>query len=529
MSEDLTRTGRAMQDPATEVLTPAAELLLILERASREHRATVLEGRREISRRVREGADLTVPEHSAGIREDASWRVAEIPEELAVRQVELATAATPDQARSALASGADVWVADLEDSLVPTWERLMTAHRVIADTVATHVPDKPVLMVRPRGLHLLEDHLHVDGAPVSAPVADIGIFLAGQARALVEAGSAPYLYLPKVESALEAQWWDELLTTAERHLDLAPGTVRVSVLVETVTAAYEMEEILHALRSRVIGLAAGRWDYLFSYLRTYASRADHVLPDLESFTMNTRFLRCYTDLIVRVCHRRGAQAMGGPVALVPGGPFDDSTLQARARLTRDKTREARAGFDGAWVRHPAQVSLARAPFAAVAAEREEQPGAQSHGPVEVDMHGLSDVSAIPGSATLTGLRTNLRAALTYLTGWLAGEGTCVIDGHLQDIGTVELARMQIWQQLHHGIRLAEGPRVTSLLLSRMISDEVAVLRRKVGESSRLVMAERLLTDAIDADEPPAFLSIQAYQALLRLEPGAHPATRGSAA
>lgn len=525
MSDDLIRVGRALSEPAPEVLEPAAELLVVLERSSRARRADLLAQRREVSRKVREGGELAVDPASAQIRSDDSWQVAAPPAELAVRQVELATPATADQARAALSSGADVWVADLEDSLVPSWDRLVGAHRVIATTVAQHVPARPVLMMRPRGLHLEEAHLEVDGAPVSAAVADVGIFLGGQAAALIEAGSAPYLYLPKVESAQEAAWWDALFATAEAHLGLPTGAIRVSVLVETVTAAYQLEEILYAMRGRITGLAAGRWDYVFSYLRTYGTRPDHVLPDLESFTMNTKFLRTYTDLIVQACHRRGAQAIGGPVALVPGGPFDDATLQAQARLARDKTREARAGFDGAWVRHPAQVAVARAPFAAVAEAREpgaagaaDRPrGLATTTPARIDGAALADVSGIPGSATLTGLRSNLRAALTYLTGWLDGEGACVLDGHLQDISTVELSRLQVWQWLHHGVRVAEGPEVTPLLLSRMITDEVAVLRRRVGEGSRLDVAEKLLTEAILAQEPPAFIAIHAYRALLTLE------------
>lgn len=515
----LVRHGRATVDSAPDLLDAAADLIVSMELASRDPRAEVLAGRRELARRVADGHDLDVSPDTATIRHDPDWRVAPLPAELAVRQVELATPATADHARSALASGADVWVADLEDSLVPRWDLLMDAHRVIAATAAERSTGRPVLMVRPRGLHLDEAHLEVDGAPVSAAVADVAIFLAGQAQTLLDDGSAPYLYLPKVEGHQDALWWDELLTHAEQSLGLPTNTVRVSVLVETVTSAYQLEEILHALRGRITCLAAGRWDYVFSHVRTYASRGDQVMPDLESFTMNTRFLRTYTNLLVRTCQRRGAQAIGGPVTLVPGGPFDASTLQAQARLTRDKTREAREGFTGAWVRHPAQVELARAPFAGVATQQVSTGEGTStpDGPLVVDAQALSDISGLPGSCTLSGLRGNLRAALGYLVGWLAGEGTAVIDGTLHDIGTLELSRFQVWQWRHHRIRLAEGPEVSPLLLSRMIDDEVELLRRRVGDSTRVRVAQDLLADAVLAEDPPAFLATLAYRALLDLD------------
>lgn len=550
MNDGLRTRGAAAEAGAsaatTELLDRADDLIVALERAARQPRERVLHARRALAGRVAAGAELEVSAQTEAIRTDPVWQVAPAPAELTRRQVELSTPATADHARTAATSGADVWVADLEDALVPGWEQLSEAYRVIARWAgATELepepgtapkpgmaPGRPALAVRPRGLHLDEAHLHVDGAPVSAAVADVAITLATTAPALLAAGRSPHLYLPKVEGHDDALWWELLLSTAEGHLGLAAGTVRVSVLVETVTAAYQLEEILHALRHRATGLAAGRWDYVFSHLRTYATRPDQILPDLESFTMNTRFLRSYTDLLVRTCHRRGAQAIGGPVTLVPTGPFDPATLQAQARLTRDKTREARQGFDGAWVRHPGQVPAGRAPFAAVTAERDrsnptasgqagEVARAASPGPVEVsvDAAALRDVSGLPGTATLTGLRSNLRAALGYLAGWFGGAGTCVVDGHLQDIGTVELARFQIWQWRHHRVRLAEGPEVTPLLLSRMIAEEVAIAGRTLQEDRHLHLAERLLTEAILTDRPPAFLATQAYRVLIDLEAG----------
>jgi malate synthase len=502
-------------DEAPDVLDRrASAVLAALERSSRQGRAELLAARADLADRVRAGAELALRDDTAVIREDGSWRVDPPPDDLGTRQVELCAPATEADARVALSSGADTWVADLEDGLVPTWERLVGAHRVLAGTVDRRFGQEPgpTLLVRPRGIHLDEAHLEVDGAPVSAPVADIGLFLVHQGRRLVDAGSGPYLYLPKLESYEEALWWDELLTAAEELVGLAPATVRVSVLIETVQAAYQLEEIVHALRHRLTALAAGRWDYVFSHLRTYATREDQVVPDRDSFTMSTRFLRAYTDLVVRTCHRRGAHAIGGPVAEVPGGPFDDTTLRAQARVRRDKAREAGQGFDGAWVLHPALVPVARAPF--TAADRADRARADT-GPMPVDGEALRDISALPGTATLSGLRYNVRASLTYLTGWLAGQGTCVIDGHLEDFGTVELARMQVWQWAHHGVRLAEGPTVGPLLLSRLVSEEVAVLRRRVAAADqRIEQAAELLVAAFEVVPPLPFLSQRAYAVLL---------------
>ncbi|AXH94874.1 aldolase/citrate lyase/malate synthase family protein [Ornithinimicrobium avium] len=495
-----------------------------LERATREERHTLLAARKELARRVRDGADLAQLEETRSIREDTTWQVTPPPADLTHRLVELATPATAEAAKAAMAVGTDVWVADLEDMLVPTPARLLAAHRVIEEVAATRTGDAaprvPTLMVRPRGLHLPEAHVVVDGAPASASVVDVFLFLARSGRRLIDNGSGPYLYLPKLESWQEALWWEGLLARAETALDLPVGSTKVSVLVETVQAAYQLEEIVHALRERVTGLTAGRWDYVFSYLRAYGHRTECGLPDLDGFTMNTRFLRTYTEVIVRTCHRRGVQALGGPISLSASGPFDESVAMTHARITRDKSREASQGFDGAWALHPALVPVVRAPFEA----RDERAGA-STAPrhpadpsvdVPVDPLALRDVGTLAGSATLTGMRTALRSSLAYLTGWLAGEGTAVISGHIEDFGTVELARMQLWQWMAHGKRFAEGPTMSTRLLDRMLEDEIALLRRRGARDDLLQHAVTLLRGAVVAEEPPAFLSVLAYEVLLTL-------------
>ncbi|MCE0486624.1 aldolase/citrate lyase family protein [Ornithinimicrobium sediminis] len=502
------------------------QVLAELHRTAEPQRQELLRARKDLAHRVTTGAELGQDPVTRDLREDGSWQVAAPPRDLQRRSVELAGAATADMAAVARTSGADVWVADLEDALVPTWERLTAAHRTLTDWVQDPAGDLPTLVVRPRGLHLDEAHLLVDGAPVAAPVADTTLFLAHQAAALLERGSGPYLYLPKIETHAEAQWWDSMLAHAEELLGLAHGTVRVSVLIETVHAAYQMEEILHALRGRVTALTAGRYDYVFSHLRTYARRADHILPDRDSFTMSTRFLRAYTDILVHTCHRRGAHAIGGPVAEVPGGTLDDSTLQVQARVSREKVREARQGFDGAWVLHPALVPVARAAFATVQRGAAGSARPRPDSPAVVDPQVLSDISMLPGTPTLSGLRTNIRVSLRYLTSWLSGQGTLEIDGHLEDFGTVELARLQVWQWSHHEVQLAEGPTVGPLLLGRVLEEEIAILTRRLPAAGRhITLAADLLRETIGPDEPPAFISHRAYAVLLGLEgePGAETA------
>lgn len=509
-----------------------------VERATRDRRTELLEARREVARALHAGLELSQPEETRHIREDDSWQVSPPPADLTHRLVELATPATPEATKGALAASTDVWVADLEDMLVPTQSRLRSAHRVIQQVAGTRTGDPspgiPTLMVRPRGLHLEEAHLEVDGRRGSAAVADIVPFLALSATTLLDNGTGPYLYLPKVETWQEAVWWEDLISLAEDKLGLPAGCTRVSVLVETVEAAYQLDEILHALRHRVTGLAAGRWDYVFSYLRAYGHRRDHALPDRDSFTMNTRFLRAYTETILRACQRRGVQAIGGPIALAPSGPFDDAVAMTHARVHRDKAREAKQGFDGAWTVHPALVPVCRAPFedrdARLGEGAEQRRARRAEVPeVTVDPQALRDVSSLAGSPTLTGMRTALRSSLTYLTGWLAGDGTLTMAGHVEDFGTVELARMQLWQWMFHGERFAEGPTMSPRLLDRVLEDEVALLRRHGAREDLLQHAVRLLRDSIVAEEPPAFLSVEAYEVLVSLgEPGGQNGEAGAA-
>ncbi|MFK5634765.1 malate synthase A [Ornithinimicrobium sp. LYQ103] len=505
----------------------ALAVLRGLERELRAERAALLQARKDLAREVHAGRELAPLEETRSVREDDGWRVSPPPADLTYRLVELATPATAEAAKGALSAGADVWVADLEDMLVPTSGRLQVAHQVIEEVASTRTgdakPGVPTLMVRPRGLHLPEAYLEVDGQPASASVVDVVVFLARAGRVLLDNGTGPYLYLPKLETWQEARWWEDLLSRAEAALGLPAGCTRVSVLVETVQAAYQLEEILHTLRERVTGLAAGRWDYVFSHLRTYGHRPDHALPDRDAVTMNTRFLRTYTDLIVRTCHRRGVQAIGGPIALAASGPFDESVAMTHARVNRDKAREAKQGFDGAWALHPALVPIVRAPFE----ERDRLAGSGAQDRLRdrehpeqqppIDPHALRDVSTLPGTATLSGMRTALRSSLAYLTGWLGGVGTLTVAGHIEDFGTVELARMQLWQWMTHGERFAEGPTMSTRLLDRMLEDEIALMRRRGAREDLLQHAVDLLRDSVVADEPPPFLSVRAYEVLMSLD------------
>lgn len=495
------------------ITVPVREILATVHRDLEPRRRVLLRQRQERADRPSAGDDLGPLKEAASLRADETWQVSAAPADLARRTVELAGPATAQQARVVLSSGADTWVADLEDALVPTWEQLRGAHRAIGDYVRHTGPDVPTLIVRPRGLHLEEAHLRVDGAHVAASLVDTALFVAHQGRALLERGSAPYLYLPKLEHHDEASWWDDLLGLLEDLLGLPRHTVRVSVLIETAPAVDQLEEILYALCHRVTALSAGRYDYVASYLHRYAEAPDRVLPDRDALTMSTRFLRTYTELIVQTCRRRGVAAIGGPVADVPRGSGDEATHRAMARVRRDKGREADQGFAGAWVLHPALVPVARQAFAGRRSPHCEQ---ASTAPTAPEPPLLTDAEGPCGSPTLTGLRSNVRCALYYLTGWLGGRGTCEIDGHLEDFGTVELARMQVWQWAHHAVPLAEGPRVTHLLLERLLSEEIAILRRRrPAESTHIEQAGQLLRESFAQRQPSAYLSPAAYAVLLR--------------
>jgi malate synthase len=442
---------------AVEVLSDeAVAFVSALDRQFRDRRHQLLARRRT-------RGPLGFLAETRAIREDPTWRVPPPPADLADRRVEITGPTDAKTIINALNCGARVFMADFEDATSPTWSNLLRGQGNVAAAVRRQLrhesPDGRVyelgeapatLLVRPRGWHLDEPRLVVDGEPVSGALFDAGLHLWHNHGALADIGSAPYFYLPKLESHHEAALWHDVFAEAEDALDLARGTVRATVLIETIPAAFEMEEILHALGEHALGLNAGRWDYLFSIIKTFRDDPAFVLPDRNQVTMTAPFMRAYTELLVATCHRRGAMAIGGMSAFVPSRRDADANARAIDAVSADKTREAADGFDGTWVAHPDLVPTAMAAFDAVLGQRPNQLD-RRRDDVAVSAADLLDVAATPGEVTLEGVRTNVQVGLEYLRAWLGGQGAVAINGLMEDAATAEICRSQLWHWLRHGL------------------------------------------------------------------------------
>jgi malate synthase len=476
-----------------EILTPPAlGFVATLQRELGATRAALLRRRAARQAEFDAGARLDFLPATQAIREGA-WTVAPAPPALARRWVEITGPAERKMVINALNSGADVFMADFEDANTPSWRNMMSGQVNLVDAIARTIeftnPDGrtyrlldrvATLLVRPRGWHLEERHFRVDGAPVSASLFDFGLYVFHNGRRLLEEGSGPYFYLPKLESHLEARLWNDAFVLAEDRLGLPRGAIRGTVLIETIPAAFEMEEILYELREHAGGLNAGRWDYLFSLIKKFRNAPEFVLPDRAQVTMTAPFLRAYTELLVKTCHRRGAHAIGGMAAFIPSRRDPAANELALARVREDKERESRDGFDGTWVAHPDLVAVAREPFAQQLGDRPHQV-ARQRPEVVPDARALLDVR-IPGSTiTEAGLRNNITVTLQYVAAWLGGLGAVAIFNLMEDAATAEIARSQVWQWVRHGARLAEGPVVTGGLVRRLMADELGKLRAALGD------------------------------------------------
>jgi malate synthase len=484
--------------------------------------------RRELlERRRRRQADLDagrLPDFLPETREirERAWSVAPIPPDLQDRRVEITGPVDRKMMINALNSGANVFMADFEDANAPTWENNVVGQRNVRDAVAGTIsyespdgkhyalaPRTATLMVRPRGWHLVEKHVEVDGAPLSASLFDFGLAFYHTASPLIAKGSGPYFYLPKLESHLEARLWNDVFVFAQDALGIPRGTIRATVLIETILAAFETEEILWELRDHAAGLNCGRWDYIFSYIKKLRSRPECVLPDRAQVTMEQPFLRAYAEHVIRSCHRRGIHALGGMAAQIP--IKRDPALNARAleKVRQDKLREVRQGHDGTWVAHPGLVPVAREVFDA------HMPGPNQITRTRDDVHVTArDLLAVPaGTITFEGLRTNLDVALQYLTAWLGGLGCVPINDLMEDAATAEISRAQVWQWRHHGARLADGRLVSADLVRHELSDLVATLPNRVGGNDTVRLAAQLLTELTTGAEFAEFLTPGAYQYL----------------
>ncbi|MCF3106125.1 malate synthase A [Streptomyces roseoverticillatus] len=505
-------------DRHDEILTPEAlDFLGHLDAAFAGRRTELLRERRRRALLLASGAALDFPLITSAVRTDRVWRVAPPAPGLTDRRVEITGPPERRMTVNALNSGAQVWMADFEDATSPTWDNIIGGQLNLLDAVERRLDFTTpggkryrlgerlaTVMVRPRGWHLTEEHLTVDGRPLSASLVDFGLYFFHCAQRQIDAGRGPYFYLPKLENRYEARLWNDVFVLAQDLLGIPRGTVRATVLIETITAAFEMEEILHELREHSAGLNAGRWDYLFSVIKNFAHRPDFVLPDRAKVTMTAPFLRAYTELLVRTCHRRGAHAIGGMAAHVPGRDAEANEA-ALAKVRLDKEREAEDGFDGSWVAHPGLVPVCRDVFGAVLDDRPHQLD-RTRGDVDVSAAGLLAVRRVSGPPTPEGVRANIAVALRYFDAWLRGSGAVALNGLMEDAATAEIARCQVWQWIRHG---AVG-RDTVLAL---LDAETAALAEEQPHA-RAAEAREIFERTALARELPAFFTADAYDRYL---------------
>jgi len=468
------------------------------------------------------GAALDFPPGTKDIRQ-AEWQVAPAPRDLDDRRVEITGPTDRKMMINALNSGARVFMADLEDACSPTWENVVQGQVNLMDavrrTLAMDSAGKAyrlnstvaTLLVRPRGWHLEERHLEVDGAPVSASLLDFGLYFFHNARALLANKSAPYFYLPKLESHREARLWNDVFLAAQEALGVPRGTIRATVLIETLPAAFEMEEILYELREHASGLNAGRWDYLFSFIKTFRRRPDKVLPDRAQLTMTVPFMRAYTERLVQVCHRRGAHAIGGMAAFIPSRKDAEVNERALARVRDDKERESRDGFDGSWVAHPDLVPVATAVFDAALGDRPHQKHRMRE-EVRTMADQLIDASVPGGLVTDGGIRMNVEIALLYLESWLRGAGAVAIHNLMEDAATAEISRTQLWQWIEHGAAIDGAGTMTREYYQRVRGETLARLQGSGEGGARLADAAALL-DTLVLGPFEEFLTIPGYRLL----------------
>ncbi len=492
---------------ADDVLTPeAVEFLTDLEREFRDRRAELLARRAERLGRLADGELPDFLPETEPVRA-GDWRIAPFPDEIADRRVEITGPVDRKMVINALNSGARVFMADFEDANSPTWENCIDGQRNLTDaldrTISLDTGEKrytlrdevAVLFVRPRGWHLEERHFEVDDAPVSASLFDFGLyFLRNHGR------NGRYFYLPKLESHLEARLWNDVFVFAQERLGVPQGTIKATVLIETILAAFEMEEILHELREHSAGLNAGRWDYIFSVIKKLGHRPEFVLPDRADVTMAVPFMRAYCELLVRTCHRRAAHAMGGMAAFIPSRRDPQVNEIALEKVREDKDREASQGFDGTWVAHPDLVPVALASFDRVLGDRPNQIERQRDD-VRVTSSDLLDVASTPGGITEEGLRNNVSVGIQYLAAWLHGSGAVAINNLMEDAATAEISRSQIWQWLHHG-------RITADDVRRITDEEVERLGE--GYDDARTIFERIATQPDYVE----FLTLPAYDRLV---------------
>lgn len=511
-----------------EILTPEA-LQFVKELANKfeERRLELLEKREQRQEEINGGKLPDFLPETRNVRKE-SWKIAPLPEDLKDRRVEITGPVERKMMINALNSGAKVFMADLEDANSPTWDNNIQGQINLRDAVnRTITYENPgnhkryelndelaTLMVRPRGWHLTEKHIDVDGKPVSGSLLDFGLYFYHNAKKLIENGSGPYFYLPKVESHLEARLWNDVFVFAQQKFGISQGTIKATVLIETILATFEMDEILYELREHSAGLNCGRWDYIFSYIKRLRGFPEVILPDRVQVTMTVPFMRAYTLLCVKTCHRRGAPAIGGMAANIPVKNDPKANEEAFRKVHADKKREAMDGHDGTWVAHPGLVPVAKEEFD----EHMPQPNQIDREREDVQVTAAELVAVPEGTITEDGLRTNISVGVQYIASWMRGNGAAPINNLMEDAATAEISRGQVWQWIRHpkGV-LEDGRNVTVELFEKLLAEELQQLKQRFGEENynngKFVEASELFAALTKNDEFEEFLTIPGYESL----------------
>ncbi len=518
----------AVSPEFTGVLTPEAlGFVARLEREFSRRRGELLARRAERQAALDAGEMPDFLSETQAVRSDPAWRVASTPPDLQKRWVEITGPTDRKMMINALNSGASVFMADFEDANSPTWENMVSGQINLRDAIEGSIsftnPDgkqyrlaeqTAVLMVRPRGWHLLEKHVLVDGQPISASLFDFGLYFFHNARSLLAKGSGPYFYLPKLESHLEARLWNDVFVLAQELLGVPRGSIRATVLIETILAAFEMEEILYELREHSAGLNAGRWDFIFSIIKKFHSRPDFFFPDRAQITMTVPFMRAYTELLVKTSHQRGAHAIGGMAAYIPSRRDPEVNERALAKVREDKLRESGDGFDGTWVAHPDLVPVAYEIFEKALGQKPHQKERLREN-VSVSAGELLNFSIPGGQISEEGLRHNINVALQYLEAWLGGSGAVAIYNLMEDTATAEISRAQVWQWVHHPAAfLSDGSKIDMEMYQRLAPEEMEKIRALVGETyfaeGKYDQARRIFDSLVSASEFVEFLTLAGY-------------------
>ncbi|MFD4948745.1 malate synthase A [Streptomyces sp. NPDC058409] len=517
-----------------EVLTKAALAFVAeLHRQFTPRRDELLARRGERRAEIARTSTLDFLPETAAIRADDSWKVAPAPAALNDRRVEITGPTDRKMTINALNSGAKVWLADFEDASAPTWENVVLGQLNLIDAYTRNIDftdprsgksyalkptgELATVVTRPRGWHLNERHLQLDGTPVPGALVDFGLYFFHNAQRLIDLGKGPYFYLPKTESHLEARLWNDIFVFAQDYVGIPQGTIRATVLIETITAAYEMEEILYELRDHASGLNAGRWDYLFSIVKNFRDGgAKFVLPDRNAVTMTAPFMRAYTELLVRTCHKRGAHAIGGMAAFIPSRRDAEVNKVAFEKVKADKDREAHDGFDGSWVAHPDLVPIAMASFDAVLGEKPNQKD-RLREDVSVAAGDLIAIDTLDAKPTYDGLRNAVAVGIRYIEAWLRGMGAVAIFNLMEDAATAEISRSQIWQWINADVVFENGEHATADLARRVAAEELAAIRAEIGDEAfdagKWQQAHDLLLQVSLDQDYADFLTLPAYEQL----------------